>query len=55
MSEYHRRLKELQDSRCPTCYGNGECDDAEAGDMFFNTWTCPTCKGTGIKEESKRP
>lgn len=30
---------------CPTCKGIGKLDDAEPGDISFNSWTCPTCKG----------
>lgn len=35
---------------CPKCSGFGQCEDAEPGDIGFNTWTCPDCKGTGIKD-----
>lgn len=34
---------------CPTCKGLGELDDAEAGDIMFNRWTCPKCKGKRIE------
>lgn len=32
---------------CPECGGTGTLDDAELGDIGFNTWKCETCKGTG--------
>lgn len=31
--------------KCPTCKGIGVLDDADPGDIMFNTWPCPTCKG----------
>lgn len=34
---------------CPTCKGLGELDDAAAGDIMFNRWTCPKCKGKRIE------
>jgi DnaJ-class molecular chaperone len=49
MSEFHDKLQAIEKLRCTTCYGSGQCDDAEAGDIVYNKWTCNTCKGTGIK------
>ena len=31
--------------KCPTCSGTGQCNDADLGDIYFNTWPCPECKG----------
>ena len=36
--------------KCPVCQGLGECDDADMGDIMFNTWTCRTCHGSGMKQ-----
>jgi hypothetical protein len=49
MSEFHDKLQAIENLRCTTCYGSGQCDDAEAGDIFHNTWTCTACNGTGLK------
>ena len=49
MSKYYELLKELESTKCPTCHGGGECDDAEPGDIFCRTWVCPDCHGTGLK------
>ena len=48
ISDYFKKLKELEDSKCKTCGGIGRCDDADIGDICCNTWICPICKGTGI-------
>jgi len=32
---------------CPKCDGYGEWDDAELGDIGFNTFRCDYCDGTG--------
>jgi len=32
-------------SQCDTCLGTGVVDDAEPGDISFNTYPCPDCKG----------
>lgn len=54
MNKYEKLEKELEKMKCPTCHGLGKCDDADFGDIFCNTWTCPDCKGTGIKKEKKK-
>lgn len=28
---------------CKTCNDTGECNDAEPGDMLYNSWPCPDC------------
>lgn len=32
---------------CETCAGTGIEDNAECGDISFNTWKCRSCKGVG--------
>lgn len=49
MSKYYELLEELKSAKCPDCRGMGEMDDAEAGDVYFNTWVCTSCHGTGLK------
>lgn len=51
MSEYFNQLAQLQKSRCTTCGGTGECDDAEPGDIYYNKWVCGTCKGSGLLKD----
>ncbi|WCX68768.1 anti-termination protein Q-like protein [Salmonella phage GSW6] len=48
MSKFQELKQELEELACPECMGYGECDDAEPGDISYNTWDCPSCKGTGI-------
>lgn len=48
MSEYQDKANALIESRCKECHGSGECNDAEPGDIGFNTWTCAECNGTGF-------
>lgn len=44
-------LKEQVDAmRCSACFGLGQCDDAEDGDISFHTWQCASCKGTGFTD-----
>lgn len=42
-------LSALLEQRCETCQGSGECDDADLGDIYYNTWQCSVCKGSGFK------
>lgn len=49
MSKYHDLIKQLESAKCPDCRGMGEMDDAEPGDIYFNTWVCTSCNGTGLK------
>lgn len=30
----------MSDPDCPKCHGSGQIDDAEPGDISFNTWNC---------------
>jgi hypothetical protein len=32
---------------CMKCQGMGILDDCQAGDIYYNTWECDACKGTG--------
>ncbi len=48
MSEYLKKLEELEGSKCLICSGLGECDDAEPGDTSFNKWSCFECRGSGL-------
>jgi DnaJ-class molecular chaperone len=41
----------LETAKCPDCDGSGECDDADLGDIYFNTWKCPKCNGTGVTKK----
>jgi len=46
-------IHSLATFECPECSGSGEVDDAEMGDISFNTSPCPACKGNGIKDGKK--
>lgn len=50
-NEYDRLKEELKNKKCKTCGGLGKCDDADFGDIWFRTWTCSDCNGTGINEK----
>lgn len=47
--EYDHReaMRILSLCACKTCSGTGERNDAEAGDMYYNTWECQDCDGQG--------
>ena len=32
---------------CSNCSGTGKRDDSAMGDMHYNEWDCPVCKGSG--------
>lgn len=49
MSIYRDLVKELKSARCTSCFGVGSHNDAEPGDIHFNSWKCPDCHGTGLK------
>ena len=51
MSAYHKILKQVEECRCENCGGLGTCDDAEPGDIYYNTWECTECKGSGLNAE----
>ena len=48
MSKYQEELQKLENSMCQTCQGSGEMDDAEPGDIFYNTYNCCKCGGSGF-------
>lgn len=45
---YYALKNRIESFRCKTCRGLGTCDDADPGDIMFNTWTCRTCNGSGF-------
>lgn len=53
MNKYEQLISELKDKECKVCNGLGRCSDAEPGDIFYNSWECPECKGSGIKEKNE--
>lgn len=54
MNEYQRQLKALLARSCPICGGSGECNDAEANSMYFNTWPCVNCKASGMELDKNK-
>lgn len=44
----------LRDNKCMLCFGRGKVNDAEPGDIFFNTYECPSCYGTGFADGRHR-
>ena len=48
-SNYQRLLDILEDFECQHCLGTGTVDDAEPGDIRYNTYTCKECQGSGIR------
>lgn len=53
MSDFADRLKELEQYSCVKCWGSGEVNDAGFGDIYYKSWTCPDCKGTGYEITTK--
>lgn len=51
MSEFLDLKKQIEEYKCPICSGNGIITDAECGDIYFNTWKCIECGGTGLKTQ----
>ena len=47
-SAYEQLKEQVERKACPTCKGHGEVDDAEPGDIAYNTYVCPECKGSGF-------
>lgn len=54
MANWEDLLDDVLALKCPTCDGLGEYDDAEPGDISFNTVKCSPCKGTGFKDGQTR-
>lgn len=48
MSKYTKAKDVLNKYKCPECHGSGKIDDAELGDMAFNTYECSVCYGIGF-------
>lgn len=48
MSNYEEVEKRLKKARCKSCNGGGTRNDADFGDISFNTWECGDCSGTGF-------
>lgn len=38
----------LMEARCDDCYGSGQQDDLEPGDISGSVWQCDSCKGSGF-------
>lgn len=49
MSKYEEQLEKLKDHICKNCEGEGFTNDAELGDIAFNTYKCTNCDGTGFE------
>jgi len=49
-SNYEKLKEELKELACNHCGSKGKVDDSAIGDIFYNEWDCPKCKGTGFKE-----
>ena len=50
MNLYEQEAKKLKDKKCKACDGTGEQNDAGLGDMYYNTWTCSYCNGSGVAD-----
>ena len=48
MSDYRILSAQLASAVCPACHGFGYVDDAEPGDIGFNTYSCGDCDGSGF-------
>ena len=49
MNAFEEISDQLYKLMCTYCDGHGVVDDAEPGDISFNTYDCPSCGGTGFK------
>lgn len=47
-NEFEAAQEYLESIRCTVCNGSGECNDAEPGDIDYNSWTCTECNGEGV-------
>jgi DnaJ-class molecular chaperone len=52
ISKFQKAVEDIRFKKCAKCDGIGEIDDADFGDIFFNTWECPDCNGTGFAKQS---
>lgn len=53
MTDYLKRLKEIEDLKCPKCKGLGMVEDSKLGDTYFHYSPCRDCKGSGLKQNGK--
>lgn len=51
---YKKVVEEMKNEMCVRCYGSGEVNDAEPGDIYFNTMACSSCSATGWKDAKVR-
>lgn len=49
---YPEAMVKLQGAMCGKCQGYGVVDDADLGDISYNQYVCPECKGSGFWKES---
>lgn len=47
-SEYQKLKQKVKELECPKCRGLGTWDDASEHDIWYNTFKCEECGGTGI-------
>ena len=50
ISKWERMRAELEMRKCPICAGLGSYDDAEPGDIAFDTFPCNACNYTGFRD-----
>ena len=50
MSRYDDVREQIESSMCLACGGLGEYDDADIGDISYNTYYCNLCNGTGFQD-----
>lgn len=48
MTDYLKAKELLIAAKCPTCHGLGTVNDAELGDISFNTKPCEACETHGL-------
>lgn len=50
--QMYKELEEQfkQYNKCPACKGTGKQDDNDGFGSDYNEWTCPSCKGDGIRK-----
>ena len=54
-SDFSNAMDHLLDLRCDKCKGHGWIDDAERGDIYYNSYPCPECGGTGWNNKKDEP
>lgn len=53
MSKFEKMMRNLMKQRCEACHGSGKVDDAEPGDIYYHTFECKECGGSGIRKVKK--